>query len=133
MSKPMRVRRIVLRWGVPLAGVAALAFAAFLYFYTPRERAYQLKITAGNTLDTRHQLAEMLREEVASQGLVLEIRGSIGSEQSLDWVNDRTVDLALVQGGLSVSDRPNVRQIATLHVEPLHLLVKKELWKPVST
>jgi TRAP-type uncharacterized transport system substrate-binding protein len=117
---------------VPLAGLAALGFATFLYFYTPRERSYQLKMTAGNTLGTRHELAEILRAEVASQGLLLDIRGSVGSEQALDRVNDRTLDLALVQGGLRVSDRPNVRQIATLHVEPLHLLVKKDLWKPVS-
>jgi TRAP-type uncharacterized transport system substrate-binding protein len=133
MSTPRRVRRILLKWGVPLAGVAALAFAVFLLVYTPRERSYKLKMTAGNTLGTRHELAQMLREEVASEGIDLEIRGSVGSEQALDWVNDRTLDLALVQGGLSVGDRPNVRQIATLHVEPLHLLVKKDLWKSVST
>jgi TRAP-type uncharacterized transport system substrate-binding protein len=40
--------------------------------------------------------------------------------------------LALVQGGLLMSGRPNIRQVATLQIEPLHLLVKEELLAGVS-
>jgi hypothetical protein len=40
--------------------------------------------------------------------------------------------VALVQGALSPAGRPHVRQVATLHVEPLHLVVKKELLSDVS-
>src|SRR5262249_5667931 len=53
-------------------------------------------------------------------------------EQALDWVNERQVDLALVQGGLSSAGRANVRQVATLQIEPMHLMVKKELVADVS-
>jgi hypothetical protein len=33
------------------------------------------------------------------------------------------VDAAFVQGGLDMIDHPGIRQVAVLHVEPLHLLV----------
>src|SRR5262249_41178323 len=51
---------------------------------------------------------------------------------ALDQVDRHALDLALVQGGLQRNGWPHVRQVATLHVEPLHLLVKKELYDKVS-
>jgi TRAP-type uncharacterized transport system substrate-binding protein len=77
-------------------------------------------------------LAELLRDEVSSRGIVLDLQPTVGSEQALDRVNEHTLDLALVQGGLALGDRPHVRQVATLHVEPLHLLVKQELFQEVA-
>jgi TRAP-type uncharacterized transport system substrate-binding protein len=132
MSTRTRLRRVVWVWLAPLAGVAALGLAVYLFFHTPGERTYRLTMTAGNLLNTRSELAEVLRDEAAPRGVTLEIHGSIGSEEALDWVNTRKVDLALVQGGLSSAGRPNVRQVAALQVEPLHLLVKQELYEEVS-
>src|SRR5262249_52432168 len=43
-----------------------------------------------------------------------------------------TLDVALVQGGLKATGRPHVRQVLTLHLEALHLLVKKDLFDDVS-
>jgi TRAP-type uncharacterized transport system substrate-binding protein len=132
MDRPRRLRRLLWQWGVPLLAVAALGLAVFSYFHTPRDRAVRLTLTAGSAAGTRHDLAEMLRGQVAERGLDLDLRESAGSEEALDWVNTRKVDCALVQGGLSIGDRPNVRQVAGLHIEPLHLLVKRELARPVS-
>ena len=42
------------------------------------------------------------------------------------------VDAALVQGGLDMVDHLGLRQVAVLHVEPLHLLVKEEISRPVD-
>src|SRR5262249_22163758 len=64
--------------------------------------------------------------------IALELRETVGSEEALDWVQARKVDVALVQGGLSADARPDVRQVAALQVEPLHLVVKKELADDVS-
>jgi TRAP-type uncharacterized transport system substrate-binding protein len=83
-------------------------------------------------MDTRQELAELLRDEAAARSLVIDMQPTIGSEQALEQVNDHTLDLALVQGGLAFGDLPHVRQIATLHIEPLHLLVKQELFTEVS-
>jgi TRAP-type uncharacterized transport system substrate-binding protein len=127
MSARNKLVKLIWKWVAPLVAVAALALACFFYFYSPAQKNYRLSLTAGNALGTRHQLAQRLQKEVFQRGLVFALQPSRGSEQALDWVNDRTVDVALVQGGLTTAGRPNVRQVATLHIEPLHLMVKKDL------
>jgi len=124
--------RIALKWAAPVVGLAALGLAAYLWFHSPQPRRHRLTMTAGPTVSTRHHLAELLRTEAAPRGLDLELKGTVGSEESLDQVNSGQLDCALVQGGLSVGDRRNVRQVAVLPVEPLHLLVKKELADQVT-
>jgi TRAP-type uncharacterized transport system substrate-binding protein len=127
-----QLRRIVWRWLAPVVGVAALAFAAYFYFHKPGKKEVRLKITAGNLLSTRAELADVLRDAAAARGVILDLQETAGSEQALDRVETRQVDLALVQGGLSLHDRANVREAAALQIEPLHLLVKKELFEAVS-
>jgi TRAP-type uncharacterized transport system substrate-binding protein len=112
--------------------LAALALAVYFYFRAPRQHAYHLSLTAGNEVGTRHRLATRFRSEVERRGITLDIHPSLGSEQALDWVNNRSVDVALVQGSLNPRGRPDVRQVAALHVEPMHLLVKPELFRDVS-
>jgi TRAP-type uncharacterized transport system substrate-binding protein len=113
-------------------GLTALALALYFSFHAPRQRSYRLSLTAGNAVGMRHRLAERFRDEVAARRITLDLRPSLGSEQALDWVNDRTVDIALVQGSLTPAGRPNVRQIAALHLEPMHLLVKPGLIRDVT-
>jgi TRAP-type uncharacterized transport system substrate-binding protein len=114
-------------------GLGAIGFAVYFYYHGgPREKTYQLEGSAGDTLGVRHQLAQLLKREVGGRGIRLEFHETSGSEEALAQVNDHALDLALVQGGLRDSDFPNVRQVATLHVEPLHLLVKKELAEGVA-
>jgi hypothetical protein len=62
----------------------------------------------------------------------VETRYCSGSEEALDLVNSGKVDCAFVQGGLGVGDRPNVRLVAMMQIEPLHLLVRKELAEKVA-
>lgn len=119
-------------WSILLVGLLAVGLGAYLYFAKSKERTYHLTITAGSVAGSRHELAELLRDELTPRSLLLELRGSAGSEQALDWVNSRQVDAALVQGGLDVDNRPNVRQVIALQIEPLHLLVKNELFEEVT-
>src|SRR5262249_41244847 len=132
MEPQRRLRRLVWKWVVPAVGIAALGFAAYVYFHTPRDRSYRLSMTAGHAASTRNQIAETLRTEMARCGLTLETLSCPGAEESLDLVNNGHIDCAFVQGGLGVGDRPNVRLVAMLHIEPLHLLVKKELADQVA-
>jgi TRAP-type uncharacterized transport system substrate-binding protein len=132
MTAHNRLVKLLWKWVVPFAAVTAVALAGFFYFYTPGQRSYRLSLTAGNKLGMRHQLAQRLQKEAGRRGVTLELRPSHGSEEALDWVNNRTVDAALVQGGLTPGSRPDVRQVATLQMEPMHLVVKKEL-APAAT
>jgi TRAP-type uncharacterized transport system substrate-binding protein len=116
----------------PVAGLAALGLALFLFFHEPADKSYRLRGTAGSPLGTRHRLAISLAGDLARRHITVEPVPSQGSEESLDMVNRREVDVALVQGALNPADRPNVRQVATLQVEPLHVLVKKELYRGAS-
>jgi TRAP-type uncharacterized transport system substrate-binding protein len=127
-----KLASVAWKWLAPLAALAALTLAGFFYFHSPGERSYRLTATAGNALGMRHKLAERLRGELARRSTALELRPSRGSEEALDWVNRREVDVALVQGGLTPAGRPDVRQVATLHIEPMHLVVKGELARDAS-
>src|SRR5262249_10561051 len=122
-----RLRKVLWKWVAPITGLAALAFAIFYYFHAPGHGRYRLHMTAGNVKGTRHQLALRLGTEAARRNLTLDVAPSAGSEEALDRGNRRELDIALVQGGLAANGRPHVRQVATLHIEPMHLLVKKEL------
>jgi len=132
MFTQSRIARILWKWVAPIVGVAAIALAVYFYFHSPRPKTYVLRATAGNEVGTRHKLGIRLRDEVADRRVVLNLEPCAGSEEALDWVDRRKVDVALVQGALSPDGRANVRQVATLHVEPLHLLVKKEMLKGAS-
>jgi TRAP-type uncharacterized transport system substrate-binding protein len=132
MAAEKRPARLLWKWAAPLAALIALGLAVFLYFHSADQRSYHLSLTAGNALGMRHKLAQRLQKEASQRSVSFSLQPSQGSEQALDWVNDRNVDLALVQGGLSTVGRPNVRQVAALNLEPMHLAVRKELASDAS-
>ncbi len=102
---------------VTLLGVAAY----FIYEILPRN--YALKITGGDILSNRHFLAKSLQEEVASNGVSLEIKPTAGSQEALQQVDDGKLDFAFIQGGLDLP-YPNVVHVATVAPELLHFLVR---------
>ena len=55
-----------------------------------------------------------------------------GSEEALEALESGRVDAALVQGGLDMVNHRDLRQVAVLHVEPLHLLVKEQIHRAVA-
>jgi TRAP-type uncharacterized transport system substrate-binding protein len=127
-----KVFKIAAKYVAPVVGLGALALAVYFYFYSPGQRVYRLRASAGNKLGMRHRLAELLKAEVADQNLQLELHETSGSEEALDKINNHTLDVALVQGGLVIDSRVNVRQVLALHMEAMHLLVKNELADAVA-
>ena len=65
-----------------------------------------------------------MRRSRASSLRVAEVAGSV---EALDKVNNRELDVALVQGGLDSRRWTNVTQVAALNLEPLQLVVRSEL------
>jgi TRAP-type uncharacterized transport system substrate-binding protein len=118
---------------IAVVGLAALGLAVYLcWFQGKGPKRIRLTLTAGSASGQRHHIAETLQAEAQKRGIDLRLEPTRGSEEMLDRVNDHQVDLALVQGGLNQGERANIRQVATLHVEPLHLLVKDRWFAEVS-
>lgn len=99
-----------------------LGFAAkFAYELLPRH--FNLSLTGGGLLSTRHHLAKILSEEASQQHVSMRVTPTSGSLQALELVDDGKLDLAFIQGGLE-SNYENVRHVATISPELIHLLVK---------
>ena len=110
-----------------ILGVGALLLAALFALYEPREHAVRLRMTAGQERGTRHRIAQVLRREAAHRTLAIELQATAGSEEALQAMESGRVDAAFLQGGLDMGDHPALRQVAALHVEPLHLLVTEAI------
>ncbi|MBI3860684.1 MAG: TAXI family TRAP transporter solute-binding subunit [Planctomycetia bacterium] len=119
---PGRVRRMKL-----LAALIALALAVAGFFLvrSGSQKAYRLRMTAGDSLGHRHALATILAGEAKVRRLTLEITPTSGSSEALSQVASGRLDVALVQGGLD--SHAEIRQVAVLIPEPLHVLVRPDL------
>ncbi len=95
-----------------------------LCIYQPQERLVRLRMTAGQEQGTRHRIARALGREAARHALLIELHPTAGSDEAMAAVESGGVDAAFVQGGLDMAFHPTLRQVAVLHVEPLHLLVR---------
>lgn len=114
-------------------GMALLLVGVALYFWRPRkQRIAEVTITAGSTAGTRVKIAEILASSPQIPFVDFEVVASAGSSDALKKVNANELDLAIVQGGLSAEKLPNVRHIASFHIEPLHLLVRDSIYAAVS-
>lgn len=122
-----RFRRVAPEWLAAVLGVAALAAAAAVYLHGSGRVTYRLAISAGSRVGLRHQIAQHLAAAAARRGIRLRLVPTSGSEDALDRLETGALDLALVQGGLIARGRTHARQVASLKVEPLHLLVKAEI------
>jgi TRAP-type uncharacterized transport system substrate-binding protein len=110
----------------------AVGIGFFVYYWDPSSYRNELTITGGSASGSRSHIARRLTDESRKQGIKLRLVEFKGSKQALRTVNEGSIDLALVQGGLDPTTYPHVRQLASLHVEPLHLVVKPEIHSSVE-
>jgi TRAP-type uncharacterized transport system substrate-binding protein len=129
------LKRFRLHFREGLAAALCLSLflvAAAVYFSSSRPKLYRLSISGGSPDGLRHQIAERLAAVARGHELILRVAGTTGSREALDQLEAHSLDVALVQGGLDHALHPHVRQVAALHIEPLHLLVKPHLRAEVS-
>ena len=126
VGKRLRVKKLV-ALVLLVTGLSLLALSIYAIFRSPRETTYQLRLTAGSPYDTRNKLAEYLQEEGRSANLRFNLQHTEGSVEALGKVDRGEIDFALIQGGLRFPNQSNVRQVAALYVEPLHLVVRESL------
>ncbi len=118
-----------LRWKIflAIAAVLMLGCAAYNYLACYCRAPVRLTISGGNVCPLRSEMAKRIGNEVRSQGISLENVSEANSETISAAVDAHRLDLGLVLGGFPPEAYRNVRQVASLGVEPLHLLVRPEL------
>jgi TRAP-type uncharacterized transport system substrate-binding protein len=115
-----------IRRSIAIAILLFLSGIAGYFIYEVLPRHYALTITGGNILSNRHYLAKVLQEEIAHEGVSLEIKPTSGSQEALEMVSDGKLDFAFIQGGLDLP-YPNVVHVATVAPELLHILVREDI------
>jgi TRAP-type uncharacterized transport system substrate-binding protein len=93
----------------------------------------RLTLSGGNVCRLRSEMTKRICSEVWNEGIELARVEDTNSETICDDVNTHRLDLGLVLGGFPADAHKNVRQVATLGVEPLHLLVRPEKVKSGAT
>lgn len=106
--------------------ISFLVIAAIFLLVELRDERLTIRISAGDPRGRRADVARALAVVCARRGLDVEIVAAMGSEQALDQVEENEIDVALVQGGLHAGE--DVREIAPLTLEPLHLLVRRDAY-----
>jgi TRAP-type uncharacterized transport system substrate-binding protein len=123
-----RIARLPRRgWGLVVLAFLAFALAAVMLVRGWRE-ASQVHLTISNGI-AEGQRSETLDAFVllaAPHGLVLHPVETLDSADAIARVEAGKLDMAAVQGGIDFSGNSNVRQVTSLQVLPLHLLVKDE-------
>lgn len=105
--------------------VAAVLVAVWMAFDSLNRKQPLVRMTGGDPLGRRAQIASKLAGQAEEAGLSVLLEPTAGSEAALAMVAQRKLDAALIQGGSK--PHPDVRLLAALYTEPLHLLVKPGL------
>jgi TRAP transporter TAXI family solute receptor len=108
------------------AAVLALGVACAALYVATRPQRHRMTMTAGDLRGHRSAIANILIELAEPHGLDITLVGTGGSADAVAHVADRSIDIALIQGGIAAPD--TVREVAPLSLEPLHLLVRGEIW-----
>jgi len=90
----------------------------------------RVTISAGNTEGLWHHFVAKFAV-LAAERIDLEPVVTAGTLDMLERVDRGDLDFALIQGGYDIERFRNVRQVAGLSVQPIHLLVKKEHYEAV--
>lgn len=124
--------RIWVRWLVllvlPLAGVALVAISGYLAVRAWRPRSYRVRMLT-DIVPTPAMMARRIAANAGRHGLTVEFESRpVTSIEALDLIDrPNPIDVALVPGGVTERDYPEVRQVAELAIDPMHLLVRPEL------
>jgi TRAP-type uncharacterized transport system substrate-binding protein len=116
-----------IRKGLALLVIGLLLGLAGKFAYDLYPRHYDLSISGGGMLTKSHHLAKVLQEEATRANISLLITPTKGSFQALNDLNEGTLDLAFVQGGIDVVGYENVRQVASIAPQLIHFLVKGDV------
>jgi len=117
------------RWwtiGGGVLGAVLLSIAAYNYVRCYCTAPVKLSLSGGSVCPLRSEMAKKIAASI-SGNVAVEVCEGTNSEQICEAVESGTLDLGLILGGLPTAKFKNVRQVARLGVEPLHLVVRREI------
>jgi TRAP transporter TAXI family solute receptor len=86
----------------------------------------KIVISTGSNTGTYYKLAQQYQEELAKEGIELEILTSTGSKENIGRLLDDQADIAFIQGGTG-NNEAALQSLGSLYYEPLWIFVKKEI------
>jgi len=106
-----------------VAGAIGIALAGALLLVRRPTPLAPVRITAGPADTSRDLVARGLAARLSAAGVPTQVVPVTADE--LSPVDRREIDIALVSSALRTTAYPRVREVAPLHVEALHVLVKE--------
>ncbi len=115
-----------------MMGLGGLAVALVLVTMAGKPENHRLSVAAGVSGTTRALIVDALVAAATERGAVVRLVEVPDAKTEVDLVNDRSVDFALLSGSYRIPRHANLREVAPLYVEALHLGVKEEIAQAVA-
>ncbi|MGF1582502.1 MAG: hypothetical protein ACFCD0_24525 [Gemmataceae bacterium] len=109
-----------------VVGLLLIAVGLVAWLYVPTTQTYSIKVTGGNVALNRHKIVAYLERHQSELNLNVSIQPTEGTPEAVRLVQSGELDMAVVNGLLKFPEAENVRQVATITIEAVHLLVKSE-------
>jgi hypothetical protein len=132
--RKLRVASLALLATLLLVSVGLIGIGVRQLVHLGRPATYRLEMLTDPE-PNRQVLARRIAAEARKHGLVIELSPrAYPSLEALALVNAANpIDLALVPGGVGGPGlAPNVRQVAALGIDPLHVMVRPELYESAA-
>ena len=119
---------------VPLVASVMLVVVGMVVLLRPKKTIEYRINMLSDLVPARQRVARRIAAEAPKHGLEVQLSareyGAIEELELVNAVND--IDVAMVPGGVGKDQFPRVRQVTALGVEPLHVVVRPELYDEVS-
>lgn len=114
-------------------GLVLILIGLFAWLWSPTHKTYLVRISGGHAGLNRHKVAQYLKRHSSELNLdVKVIPAQVNTPEAVRMIQSGDIDLALVNGLFRFPDADNIRQVATITYEAVHLLVKEEYAEQVS-
>lgn len=104
-----------------------LAFLVFASWMVADSKPPAIRLSAGPEFTRRHAVAEYLCRKAADHDLTIRLVNNAGSEECLNQIKSGELDAALVSNGVVVPNDDDIRVLAAIQLEAVHILVRKDL------
>lgn len=114
---------LVITFGPAILLVIAGFWFAYQFVAPPPPK--KIVISTGSETGSYYKIAQQYREELAKEGIELEIISSSGSGENISRLINKQADIAFIQGGTG-NNEPGLYSLGSLYYEPLWIFLGKQ-------